>query len=156
MGQQGYTRYNNSCTPKSHFTIEQKKADDSIDEGNERIAYKVLNAKPSIGTIQNWNRNYQHNREIRSNISKYTDRRTSKGTLDVYSESKFMPEHYRSFLNGPSNRKSRLEHEQNPEEKSFNQKIAVEQLFQLPKLKRIRGSLTRIGDNGQEVEHFDI
>jgi hypothetical protein len=30
-------------------------------------------------------------------------------------------------------------------------KIKVEELFQLPKLKKLRGSLTRIGDNGVEV-----
>jgi hypothetical protein len=48
--------------PKSHYTIEQKRADESIDEGNERIAYRVLNAKPSIGTIDNWNKQFRHNR----------------------------------------------------------------------------------------------
>ena len=63
------------------------------------MAEKVLRAKPSIGTVEGWNRHFVANREIRSNISKYNDRRVSKGTLDVYSTTKFMPEHYRSFLN---------------------------------------------------------
>ena len=74
----------------------------------------VLNAKPSIGTIDNWNKQYRHNREIRSNISKYTDKRTSKGTLDVYDSSKFMPSHYRSFMNRSLDPKAKNLHEDNP------------------------------------------
>jgi hypothetical protein len=66
------------------------------------MARKVLRAKPSIGTIENWNKQFHANREIRSNISKYTERRTSKGTLDVYTSSTFVPSHYRSFLKGPA------------------------------------------------------
>ena len=58
----GYTRYNPGTFRKSHFTIEQRRADDNIEENNERIAAKVLKAGPSIGTIDNWNRQFQHNR----------------------------------------------------------------------------------------------
>lgn len=108
------------------------------------MARKVLRAKPSIGTINDWNRSFNANREIRSNISKYNSKRGSKGTIDVYTESKYLPEHYRSFLGG-------LNHQESPEELPVNPKLRVEQLFQLPKLRKLRGSMTRIGENGQEV-----
>ena len=55
-----------------------------------------------------------------------------------------MPEHYRSFMNR-SMSKRKEEGEDLPEERlSPSMKIKVDQLFQLPKLRKIRGSLTRL------------
>ena len=113
----------------------------------------MLKAKPSIGTIDNWNRHFRYNREIRSNISKYTDKRTSKGTLEFNSSRTFVPAHYRSFLNRSlsKNKSGDVEEPGNPEEYSKHMKVKVEELFQLPKLKKLRGSFTKIGENGDEV-----
>lgn len=150
--QQGYTRYNRSFLPKSHYTIEQRRTGEDIDHGNHHIATKVLRAKPSIGTVQGWNRNFEANREIRSNISKYTQRGASKGALDVYEGSRFMPEHYRSFINQNEAREGREGREGWEGREGREVHVRAEQLFQLPKLRQLRGSMTRIGDDGKAVE----
>lgn len=140
---QGYTRYNKTLSPRSQLIIEQRKVGERIEEGNQQLADKLLHARPSIGTIQNWNRQFEVTCRVRSNISKFTERRTSKGTLEVYSEARFVPEHYRSFLG-----KGRAG-ESPEEEQNGHVTVRVDQLFQLPRLRRLRGSLTRIGDSGQ-------
>lgn len=88
---QGYSRYNSPFSPRSHLSIEQKKQEEHIGEGNHILAHKVLNAKPSIGTIQDWSRHFSLTKERRYNISKYNERRDSKGTLSIYGSTTFIP-----------------------------------------------------------------
>lgn len=145
---QGYTRYNSPLHPRSHLLLEQRKSREHIHQGNHHLARGLLNSKPSIGTIENWNHDFEENLQRRRNISKFTEDRVSKGTLNLYTSSSFMPEHYRSFL-GRSLEKQVSGAGESPEDLPMKIKVRVEKLLELPKLKRLRGSLTRIGLNGQ-------
>jgi len=69
-----------------------------IEEDNNILAHKVLDSKPSVGTIQNWNTRALELKERKRIVSKYNDKNTSKTRLVLNSSTNFIPEHYRSFL----------------------------------------------------------
>ncbi|CAM6000534.1 unnamed protein product [Sphagnum balticum] len=101
VGKQGYSRLNIGVHLASRYEIEKKRMEEGIDEGNQKLAGRMLKMKPSVGTISDWNNHYERIKEQKRKISKFTERGASKGVLDIYSSSTYMPEHYRSFLNQP-------------------------------------------------------
>ena len=50
--------------------------------------------KPSIGTIADWNCNFQNVKSRRKIVSKIKENHN----ISIYSKNKFIPEYYRSFL----------------------------------------------------------
>jgi hypothetical protein len=60
------------------------------------LATKIVFAKPSIGTLYQWDDHFKKINERKKNICKFSEQKSS---LEIYNQSNFVPEHYKSFLN---------------------------------------------------------
>ena len=94
--QNGHTRYNNfeemrKSQYKSFKTHERNK---SIDIENNKIGYRILNAKPSIGTIHDWSNRFNNIQSRKKLASKVKDNKM----ISLYSKDQFVPDHYKTFL----------------------------------------------------------
>ena len=85
----------------------------SIDVENSRMGNKILQMKPSIGTIHDWQHHYGDVCSRRKLASKVKDTKM----MSLYSRDRFVPDHYKTFL-----------------ERDGSTMILKDRLFELPKI----------------------
>lgn len=58
------------------------------------LGKKILRMKPSIGTIADWNANFENVKSRQKIASKLTENKN----ISVYSRNQFVPDYYKTFI----------------------------------------------------------
>lgn len=91
-----YSRYNDFDIARisKHGTFREAEKYKSIEQDNLTLGRKILTVKPSIGTIADWNANFETVKGRQKIASKLSENKN----LSIYSRNQFVPDYYRTFM----------------------------------------------------------